>query len=394
MTKVALIHYWLVTWRGGEKVVESILKLFPNADVYTMFYNEKECGKYLEGHRVFTSAYNTSVARKHYQKLFPLYPEILRSIKLQEDYDLIISSESGPAKGIVRSGHNATIPHLCYIHTPMRYCWVSMETYLRAIPFVLRPFARTGFERLKRWDKTTIGNVDHYVANSDNVKNRVERYYGRDAAVVHPPIASEHFENQQLVRPAEEREGYLYLGALAPYKGVELLIDAFNRSGRKLLIIGEGSEQRRLEAKAQSNIQFLGRLPWNEMRRHIRGVRALLLPAEEDFGMTPLEAMAYGLPIIALGKGGALETVVEAPGLPGVSSGLFFPEPTCESLERAIQRFEENIGEYDPAWIRGHARQFDEGNFQRKFLSEISKLMTGGILDSAAKSSINSDADM
>ncbi len=370
--KVAIVHYWLVTWRGGEKVVESLLKLFPDADIYTLFYDRIACGPHLKNNRVYSSCLDHGLLRKHYQKLFPFYPAGIRSLKLQQKYDLIISSESGPAKGITNPDGT---PHLCYIHTPMRYCWGFTQTYLDALPVWMRGVARRQFELLKEWDRTTIGNVDRYIANSRNVADRVKRFYGQPADVCYPPIALDLFKGDPDKHGKNCREYYLSFGAITPYKNVDLLVDTFNRTDHKLVVIGDGSEKSRLEKKANNNIEFKGTLPWPDVIRYIRDAKALLFPGEEDFGMVPLEVMSQGVPVIALRKGGALETVIENRQHPEQSSGIFFDDPDSRSLLAALVTFETLEDRFDPGWIKNHALSFSEDRFLREMSGHVSDLL-------------------
>ncbi len=371
--RVAIIHYWFVSWRGGEKVVHSLLKLFPNADIYTLFYDREICGKYFKNNRITSSILDIKMLRSKYQKIYPLYPIGIKSLKLKKKYDLIISSESGPAKGIARINDE---PHLCYIHTPMRYCWGFTKDYLDSMSQLLRPIAKIGFEYLRRYDVSTIDNVDLYVANSVNVKNRVHKYYNKEASVVYPPINLSLFEKENMVNKcSSEREYYLSFGAITPYKNINLLVETFNRNGKKLIIIGDGSERKKLMAKANKNVLFTGALPFNDVRRYILNSKALLFPGEEDFGMVPLEVMAHGIPVIALGKGGALETVVQDIKNPALSSGMFFSEPKTELLQQAIDKFELIQNEFSPEWIRTHARKFGEDIFHEKILNEVKKII-------------------
>jgi glycosyltransferase involved in cell wall biosynthesis len=374
--RIALAHYWYVTWRGGEKVTRAILDLFPNADIYTLFYDESVCGPHLAGHAVYSSVFDRPFLRKKYQKLFPLYPMGVRSLKLQGQYDLIVSSESGPIKGIQNPDD---IPHLCYIHTPMRYCWGFTGEYLNALPVIARPLAKAAFESLRRYDETTVAGVTKYVANSQNVRDRVRKYYGRDASVVYPPISLDLFEDHNLVKNRiSEREYYLSFGAITPYKGVGLLVDAFNKNGRKLVVIGEGSERKKLEAKANSNIIFTGALPYAKIREYILGAKALLFPGEEDFGMIPLEVMAHGVPVLAYARGGALETVVET-GDNTQGTGKFFQQQSVDSLQTVIDQFEVVQDDFDPVFIRSHARLFGEDHFKERMVSEVMELLDNPI---------------
>lgn len=368
--KVAIVHYWFITRRGGEKVVESILKLYPEADVYTLFYDKKMYGKYLRNHKVYTSSFNNVLFRKYYQKMFPFYPQAIKSLKLQDDYDLIISSESGPAKGIKI---NNKAKHICYIHSPMRYCWGFTQDYIATVKPLLRPIVNFFFKRLKSWDRTTIDNVDLYIANSKNVQKRVEKFYSKTSKVIYPPIASSLFEGNLFV--PKKKLYFLSFGAITPYKKIDLLIDCFNENGEKLIIIGTGTEKKRLKAKANSNIEFKGFLEDDNLKEFIQNSRALLFPGEEDFGMIPLEVMSYGLPVIAFRKGGALETVTENLDDFSLSSGIFFDEQKTESLQEAIKLFKSKENEFDSEWIRTQAKNFEESKFLYSFSREVNNIL-------------------
>lgn len=370
--KVAIIHYWFITRRGGEKVVESILKLYPQADIYTLFYDKETYGNHLENHKVYTSKFDTPFFRKHYQIIFPLYPLAIKSLKLKKDYDLIISSESGPAKGI-EIKNKAT--HICYIHSPMRYCWGFTNEYLKSMNPIFRPFASFFFKRLKEWDRKTIDNVDLYVANSINVKKRVKKFYNREAKVVYPPIESTLFSNNTNFK--NKKTHFLSFGALTPYKRIDLLVDVFNKNGEKLIVIGDGSEKKKLQLKAKKNIEFKGFLEDNEAREFIINSRALIFPGEEDFGMIPLEVMSYGIPVVALKKGGALETIVQNDLEIHKSSGIFFSEQTEKSINLALNYFKNIENKFNPTWIKKHASKFEESYFLNTFetfiLNELEK---------------------
>ncbi len=366
---VAIVHYWFVTWRGGEKVVESLLKLFPKADIYTLFYDKRQFQTHLGNANVYSSCLDIPPFRRHYQKLFPLYPAGIKTLRLQKKYDVIISSESGPAKGI---SNPEKTPHLCYIHSPMRYCWGYTRVYLESMPKWSRKLAEWRFSKLREWDSTTVDNVDLFVANSQNVADRVGKFYGKDAEVCYPPIALDWFQNKLI---ANRREYYLSFGAITPYKNIRLLVETFNKLDEKLIIIGSGSEKSKLERIAGDNIQFKGHLAMSEVKAYMQHAKALLFPGEEDFGMAPLEVMSQGVPAIAFKKGGALETVRENRRNPAESAGIFFAEPTVACLLEALKRFEALEDEFDPAWIRNHARGFGEDYFQRKFCGYLLDLM-------------------
>jgi glycosyltransferase involved in cell wall biosynthesis len=359
--KVAIVHYWLVTWRGGEKVIQALLKIFPKADIYTLFYDEAKIGPHLKGHTVHSSKYDTPIFRKHYQKLFPIYPKAIKSLKLKDQYDLVISSESGPAKGIALPDQT---PHLCYIHTPMRYCWGYTDEYVSTLPWWSRNLARYLFEKLKKWDLTTVDNVDRYIANSHNVAHRVQEYYHKPADVIHPPVALDCFDQKPVIK---HKNYYLSFGAITPYKRIDLLVKTFNLNKKPLIIIGEGSERKKLQSMADNNIKFTGRLPWDQILTYIQESKALLFPGEEDFGIIPLEAMSQGIPVIAFNQGGVLETVVENQCHRAQSSGLFFNRQSVNAIEKAILKFEDIEKQFDPEWIMNHARKFGEDEFIKKF---------------------------
>lgn len=365
--KVAIVHYWLITRRGGEKVIESLLKIYPDADIYTLFYNHEAFGEEITSRSIYTSKLNFALFKKHYQKLFPFYPLAVKTLRLRKKYDLVISSESGPAKGV-------TLPegalHICYIHTPMRYCWGFREDYLQSMPKMLRPVANYFFQRLQNWDKTTIQNVDYYIANSQNVANRVSTFYNREAEVIYPPIDLSIFEEEPTSKVNDSY--YLSFGALTPYKRIDLLVDTFNRNGERLIVIGDGSERSKLEIKARNNITFTGSLPWKQIADLIRNSKALIFPGEEDFGMIPLEVMALGVPVIAYAKGGALETVIEDKVV-SQSTGIFFYEQSVPAIDAALKYFDEIKDGFDPLFIRKHARKFGEDIFIEKFKNFISQ---------------------
>jgi glycosyltransferase involved in cell wall biosynthesis len=372
--RVAIPHYWFVTWRGGEKVVRALLDLFPRADLYTLFYDPTLCGEYLSGHQVYRSKIDIPFLRARHQKVFPLYPSGVRSLELQDTYDFILSSESGPIKGIANPDG---IPHLSYVHSPMRYCWGFTEDYVSAVHPLLRPVVRSAFRRLRDYDLTTTDNVDHYVANSFNVQNRIHRHYNRASSVVHPPIALELFDKSSLCTSrSSSRTHYLSFGAITPYKGINLLVEAFNKSGKPLVIVGEGSERKRLQAIAQPNIIFTGARPYAEIQALILQSKALIFPGEEDFGMIPLEVMAHGVPVIAYKRGGALETVQENLANPKVSTGIFFDYQHSDQIEAALEKFERCQDEFDPDFIRSHARRFGEDHFKERMREEIGAFLS------------------
>jgi glycosyltransferase involved in cell wall biosynthesis len=350
--RTAIVHYWLVNTRGGEKVVEALCRLLPDADVFTLFYDPERVSQTIREHRVHASFLQP--LRKHYRSLLPLMPMALESFDLRA-YDLVISSESGPAKGVIAS---SATRHVCYCHTPMRYLWDLYPAYRNE-------WTRTRWKRalmtplanyLRLWDFASAARVDEFIANSENVRQRIWKTYRRDSRVIRPPVAVETF----YWRPAEDY--YLIVSELVPYKRVDAAIRAFSRNGRPLRVVGDGPEYRTLKRDAASNIEFCGRVSDSELRELYARSRAFLMPGEEDFGITAVEALASGKPVIAWGRGGALEIVPDF-------GGLLYSEPNGaepDGLLEAIERWDALDLELDPRALQAYATQFSETEFVRQ----------------------------
>lgn len=358
--KVAIVHYWLVTWRGGEKVVEALTELFPEADIYTHVLDpEVVKGTRLERLRIFTTFINKlPKAKKLYQNYLPLMPTALERLDLR-DYDLVISSESGPAKGVIVRP-DAT--HVCYCHSPMRYLWDMRFDYEEGASWIKRLGMRLLFPRLRDYDRLSSMGVDAFVANSSWVGKRIEKYYRRDSVVIPPPVDVDAFHISD-----DRGDYYLMVGQLTRYKRVDLAVKAFNELRLPLVVIGEGEEAAALRKMAGDNIVFLGRQPFDVICKHYAECQALIFPGVEDFGIVPVEAMASGRPVIAFRKGGATESVIED------RTGIFFDEPTPESLIAAVKRYQSLNETFDPAVLRQHAQTFSKPNFLgrfRQFLAE------------------------
>ncbi len=368
--KVALIHYWLVGMRGGEKVLEALCRMFPQADIYTHVYDPSTISDTINRHKVIeTSVGRLPFAKTLYQKYLPFMPRALEEIDLT-GYDLVISSEAGPAKGVI-------VPpdafHLCYCHSPMRYLWDQYHVY-RESAGALAHFALPHFaHRLRSWDVTSAARVDAFAANSNHVASRINKYWRRDATVVHPPTELSAFAP---VDQSEVGDYYLWAGELAPYKRPDIMIEAFNQLGLPLVVVGGPEKTRqKLEQTANDNITFLGRAEFEVMKDHMAKCRALIFPGEEDFGIVPVEVMASGRPVIAYDRGGARDTVVN-----GIT-GLLFRDQTPEALMEAVREFE-GRGLYNvdtPALVR-HAQQFSEANFR----AGINALLPPELTSSAA----------
>ena len=357
--RVAIIHYWLVGMRGGERVLEQLCLMFPQADIYTHAVIPDNISPLLNRHRIEeTFIARLPGGRKHYQKFLPLMPRALEELDLS-GYDLVISSESGPAKGVIAPPDAV---HLCYCHSPMRYIWDQYHQYKDGLSWPARKVFEAVAPSLRIWDAVSAGRVDRVVANSNFVARRVKRVWGRDASVVHPPVDLAAYQPA-----AGGHDGhYLFLSELVPYKRPDLAIEAVRGTDRRLKIVGSGPEKARLEASAPENVEFLGRVPDGAMADLYASSRALLFPGVEDFGIVPLESMATGRPVIALGKGGALDTVKHG------ETGVLFDDQSAEGLRAALDLFEGEVeAQLAPAAIAAHAASFGAEHFRAGMAREL-----------------------
>lgn len=361
--KVAIVHYWLVGMRGGEKVLEAICELFPQADIFTHVCDSETISPAIQKHKITTTfIQKLPKAAKKYQSYLPLMPIALEQLDLR-GYDLVISSESGPAKGVIVSPGT---PHICYCHTPMRYVWDMYHDYLENAGFVTRLLMPPLIHYLRMWDLASASRVDHFVANSAFVAKRIEKHYRRNAVVINPPVsAGDFFVSEQI------DNFYLMVGQLVRYKRADLAVEAFNQSGKRLIIIGDGEQLEDLKLMAARNVTVMGRQPFSVIREHYSKCKALIFPGVEDFGIVPLEAMASGRPVIAYRKGGALETVLEN------VTGLFFDQQTPEALNDTVAAFESMHETFAAHVIRSHALSFDKEAFKRKFMDYVDSVMKG-----------------
>jgi glycosyltransferase involved in cell wall biosynthesis len=350
--RAAIVHYWLLNTRGGEKVVEALCRLLPEADVFTLFYDPERVPEAIRLHRVQASFLQPW--RKHYRSLLPLMPMALESFDLR-GYDLVVSSESGPAKGVITP---STTRHVCYCHTPMRYLWDLYPAYRnewtrsRWKRALMTPLANY----LRLWDYASAARVDQFVANSENVQGRIWKTYRRESVVVPPPVAVETF----CWKPPEDY--YLIVSELVAYKRLDSAVRVFSRSGRKLRIVGDGPEYKALKRAAGANVEFCGRVGDQELRESYARCRAFLMPGEEDFGITAVEALASGKPVIAWARGGALEIVPTSEPL----GGLLYQEAADPGLEQAIGQWDNRERDFDPQAVRAYAARFSEAEFERK----------------------------
>jgi glycosyltransferase involved in cell wall biosynthesis len=358
--RVALIHHWLVRMRGGEKVLESLCRLFPQADIYTLVFDPKEIPDSIKRHPITTSwIQKLPWAIKYYSQYLPLFPIAIEQFDLSA-YDLVLSSDAAVGKGVITRPETC---HICYCHTPLRYGWSAHHTYLQAIqnPWK-RSLAAFLMSHLRTWDAVASGRVDYFVANSQTVSRRIQKYYRRDSAVIYPPVATSSVQTSSRLA-----DYYLAVGQLAPYKRFDLAVDAFNELGRPLLIVGEGPEDSNLRKRARKNITMTGRASDEALKKYLSECRALVFPGEEDFGMIAVEAHACGRPVIALAKGGAVETVISE------VNGLLFEEETAASLVRAVQQFEAIESRFDSVTIRQTAMPFNEERFEQALTQFVCK---------------------
>lgn len=357
--RVAIIHYWLVGMRGGERVLERLLSLYPEADIFTHVYDPTAVSERIHRHKVITSfIQDLPFATKWYQRYLPLMPRALETFDLS-GYDLVISSESGPAKGVIPP---PTSKHVCYCHSPMRYLWDHHAQYGASAGAVAKLGMGLFFNGLRIWDVTSAARVDAFAANSTFIQKRIKKYYRRESTVIHPPV------DISLFTPRDDVEDrYLWVGQLTSYKRPDLAVDAFNKLKLPLLVVGAGEMEAELRRRAGPNVTFVQRMGFDDLRQAYARARALVFTAEEDFGIVPVEAIASGRPVLAYGRGGALDTVAD--GL----SGLFFDEADAESLAAGVERLEAWLPSFDRDASRATTERFAPEHFDRAFLDLVDR---------------------
>ncbi len=358
--KVALVHDWLNQKGGAEDVLATLVEMFPTAPIYTSIYwRNKMPASYRDWNIRPSFIDKLPFAYRNQRYYFPLFPYAFENFDLS-DYDLVISNKSGFCHGVI-TGPNTT--HICYCLTPTRYVWryhqyAEQENLNWAIRQLLPPF----LTQLRVWDKAAADRVDHFVAISKEIRRRIEKIYRRGSDIIYPPVEINRFQ------PASKVEDYyLMVGRLVPYRRIDILIEAFNKMGKPLVIAGSGRDRNRLEAMANSNVTFLGYVPDNELPELFARCRAFIFPGEEDFGIAPIQAMAAGRPVIAFAGGGALDTVI-----PG-ETGTLFAEQSAEAIIQAVEFFDPMA--VNPINLRKHAEQFDVAIFKKKMLALIKEKM-------------------
>jgi glycosyltransferase involved in cell wall biosynthesis len=373
--KVALIHDWLNGMRGGEKVLEALCELFPQADIFTLFYQPEKVSEKIRRHEVRSSFLNKLPGvNGSYRNFLPLFPKAIESFKFDE-YDLCISISHSVAKGIY-PGPNCL--HICLCLTPMRYIWDRFEDYFAGSGALKRYLAERVSEKLRRWDVASSSRVDLYVAISDFVKWRIAKYYNRPSAVIYPFADTEYFKPEERVSPsAKDRGGYfLAVSAFVPYKKIGDIVIAFKGQNEKLIIVGDGPEREKLVEMASPNIEFTGWVSDEKLLGLYRGCKALIFPGVEDFGIVPVETQACGRPVIAYAEGGALETVKglligEGNQNGKLATGLFFKKAGPDGIALAVGEFQ--TMEFDSKLIRENALRFSKPVFERAILDFVNE---------------------
>lgn len=351
--RIALLHHWLVSMRGGEKVLEQFCRLFPDADIHTLIKSRRDdaLSESISRHEIIASLIDRlPVVENYYKSLLPLYPAVIKHHRVEADF--ILSSDANMIKGMSK---REGVPHVCYCHSPPRYLWDLQKEYLKSLSVVKAEIFKAITSNLRKFDREAAQNVDHFIANSAFVRERIRRIYGRESTVIPPPVELDQFEWRN---PSEDY--YLMVSALVPYKKVDLAVRAFNSLGKPLVIIGQGSEFERLNQLAGSNISLLGAQPFEKLKYYYEHCRAFIFPGIEDFGITPLEAQASGKPVIAFRAGGALETVIEG------ETGLFFDRQNEEDLIEAVRYFETVDKEFSDKRCRNNAERFSPERFREE----------------------------
>jgi len=361
--RVALVHHWLTRMRGGEKVLEALCTLFPDADIHTLVCDPRHISETLRRHHIVTSfIQRLPFGRRRFRMYLPLFPLAVEEFDLTS-YDLVLTSDASIVKGVLV---RPDALHICYCHSPPRYAWDLYHTYRsEAMSGPLqRLLAAPVLHYLRVWDSLAAQRVDVFVANSRAVAARIARYYRRSAHVIYPPVETTYFA----AATRDPEDFYLFAGQLTAYKQPRLAIEACTALGRKLIVVGDGPQRRALMRRYR-NITFTGWIPNEALRDYYARCRALIFPGEEDFGIVPVEAQAAGAPVIAFSRGGALESIVED------ETGVFFHQPSADALARAIHHFEENEKRFHPDRCRANANRFDRSIFLQQMQELIEQTL-------------------
>lgn len=370
--KMAFICDWLTGMRGGERCLEAVCKTYPNADIFTLVHSPGSVSETIESHKIHTSYIQRLPGDiKNFRRYLPLFPYAIQKFDLT-GYDCVLSFSHCVAKGVkVPEG----TPHICYCHTPMRYAWHMRSEYLNRFSPIKRGAAEVMLNCLREWDRKTSFRVTHFIANSENTQNRIKQAYNRDSVVIYPPVECDRFTISN-----DDDGYYLVLSALVPYKRIDIAVEAFGgAAGQKLVIVGNGPELPYLKSMASANIFFVDNADDDEVVEHMKKCRALIFPGEEDFGIVPLEAQACGKPVIAFGKGGALETVIgldQTPTTKTNTTGILFYEQSPKALREAVLLFEKTREQFDAQKCRDNALRFDHSFYKQSMQNYIQSVIT------------------
>jgi glycosyltransferase involved in cell wall biosynthesis len=362
--RIAIIHPWFIMNGGGERVIDALAEIYPTADFFSLIIDRRSLSPIMRS-RMIRSSFLSRIPRaaQYYQHLMPLYPIAAGSFDLTP-YDLVISSGGPASKGVIV---NQKAKHIHYCHSPVRFLWDRYPTWYRSLPRAVRPAFALAAHSLREWDYNSAQRVDQFVANSAFVGERIQTYYRRSSTVIYPPV-----DTSRGYLAKERGDYYVCVARLVPGKRIELLIEACNRLRRNLVIVGSGPERRHLQSVSGSFIQFTGRIEDSALSNLYAHARAFLFSAEEDFGIAPVEAQSYGLPVITYAKGGALETVMDCDRHPnGNATGILYPRQTVDAVCEAITKFESIETTFDRSAIQRHARQFDTAVFAGKMRALI-----------------------
>ncbi|GAB3931402.1 glycosyltransferase family 4 protein [Larkinella terrae] len=365
--KVAVVHEWLVTFAGSESVVEQILALYPQSDLFTLVDFLPESQRPLIQHKTAVTSFIQKLpwAKKKYRTYLPLMPLAVEQFDLSA-YDVILSSSHAVAKGVL-TGPNQL--HICYCHSPMRYAWDLYHQYLNESGLktgLSGLIAKLILHYIRLWDYQSAQRVDYFVANSRYIARRIRKVYGRAADVIYPPVDTELF-----TLGSQKEDYYLTASRMVPYKKINLIVEAFaTMPDKRLVVVGDGPDYEKIKRLATPNIELVGYQSDDALVSYMQKAKAFIFAAEEDFGITPVEAQACGTPVLAFGKGGVLESVIDQ------TTGLFFDRQDVGSLAECVQRFEKTADRFDPAVIHQHAQQFSHANFRRQFDQYVTAKVT------------------
>lgn len=361
--KIALLHDWIIDIAGSEMVFKALSEIFNDADIWTIVYDKESIERLnISNRKVFHSlAQYLPFSRKLYRYYFFLYPIIVEQIDLSK-YDIIISSSHSFIKGVLKQSHQI---HICYCHTPIRYAWDLYFQYAKSINLFFRALSAYFLHKIRIWDYISAQRVDYFIANSNFVANRIRKTYNKSAYVIYPPVDIEKFEVE-----TKKENYYITIGRMVPYKKIDVIVSAFSKlKDRKLIVIGNGPEMKKIKKLSSKNVEILGYQSQENLKNYLKRARAFIFMAEEDFGILPVESQACGTPVIAYKKGGTTETIIEN------KTGIFFNSQDEESLIDAIVRFEKMENNFDPYEIRKNAERFSKERFIKEFKEFFSKIL-------------------